>query len=60
MKNMDSLNVQELDLLAKLLDKHHSSESLENLSELEGFAIAIISGPKHESTGWYSAIWGGV
>ncbi|SDN49073.1 UPF0149 family protein [Pseudomonas jinjuensis] len=60
MKNMDSLNVQELDLLAKLLDKHHSSESLENLSELEGFAIAIISGPKHESTGWYSTIWGGV
>ncbi len=55
------LNDAELDFLDETLLKYGNDDSILNISELDGFLTAIVSGPEViMQSRWLPALWGGV
>lgn len=50
----------DLEFIEDLLDKYGNDDSILDISELDGFLIALVSGPETiPPSRWFSALWGG-
>lgn len=56
---MDFLNQNELKLLGDVLERYGNDDTVENVSELDGYFTALVSGPEIVlPSRWYPALWG--
>lgn len=56
---MDFLNKNELKLLGDVLERYGNDDTVENVSELDGYFTALVSGPEIVlPSRWYPALWG--
>lgn len=58
--NIEALNEEELDYLNELLVEYGNDDAILDVTELDGFFAALVTGPKEiPMAQWYPAIWGG-
>jgi uncharacterized protein len=59
MPSNEPLSEEQLNFLEDILEKYRSEASVLNVSELDGFFTAVVSGPDLVSfDDWYSMLWG--
>ncbi|RZA18972.1 MAG: YecA family protein [Proteobacteria bacterium] len=59
MPSSDPLSEEQLNLLEDVLEKYRSEASVLNVSELDGFFVAVVSGPEPVAfDDWYLMLWG--